>query len=497
MRNRVTLINMATSLALQLCLIAGGLILPRLILRIFGSETNGLVASINQFLSYIVLVEGGLTAVVSAGLYRPLVQHDDAALSAVLVTARRFYSRIGCVFGFYVLALAVLYPLCSGLDFGSTALLVVILGISNLVRYLFALIYQVLLAADKKRYIVSLVQSLIALLGIALSCLSVRMYPSIHLLAAIQGVLALIQPLVYRHYVRRHYAIDWRAVPDKRLLSQRWHGFAINLATFIHNSTDVVVLTLFTDLRTVSVYSVYALATNGMKALVLSLTDGISSVIGLTYAGGDREALEEKMDLYEYTVFLLVFGIFTVGALLITPFVLLYTKGVTDAAYDQPLFGVLLAAAEALYLAARPHMDLAYCANRFREITRPACAEAAINLTVSLILVRPLGLIGVAAGTVAAMLFHMLFYVSFTKKLIPGRKPIRYYGRLLSFLAVSALGALACVRLFPLTDAGVLTWLAHAAVYCVILGAVFAVLSLCFFRKEVRCFARYLKRGDG
>ena len=118
MRNRVTLINMATGLALQLCLIAGGLILPRLILRIFGSETNGLVASINQFLSYIVLVEGGLTAVVSAGLYRPLVQHDDAALSAVLVTARRFYLRIGCVFGFYVLALAVLYPLCSGLDFG-------------------------------------------------------------------------------------------------------------------------------------------------------------------------------------------------------------------------------------------------------------------------------------------------------------------------------------------------------------------------------------------
>ena len=72
MRNRVTLTNMVTGLAQQICLIVSGLILPRLILRCFGSETNGLVASINQFLNYIVLVEGGLSAVVSAGL--PLSQ---------------------------------------------------------------------------------------------------------------------------------------------------------------------------------------------------------------------------------------------------------------------------------------------------------------------------------------------------------------------------------------------------------------------------------------
>ena len=494
MRNRVTLTNMAAGLVLQLCLIASGLILPRLILRCFGSETNGLVASINQFLSYIVLVEGGLTAVVSAGLYRPLVQQDGAALSAVLVTARRLYTRIGCVFVLYVLALAVLYPLASGLALGDTALLVVILGLSNLVRYLFALTYQVLLAADKKRYVVSLVQSLIALLGIALSCLAVRVYPSIHLLAAIQGVLAFLQPLVWRRYVRRHYAVDWRAAADEGLLSQRWHGFAINLATFIHNSTDVVVLTIFTDLFTVSVYSVYALATTGMKTLVLALTDGISSVIGLSYAEGDRGKLEEKMDLYEYTIFLLACGIFTVGALLIRPFALLYTKGVTDAAYDQPVFGVLLVLAEALYLLARPHMDLAYCANRFREITKPACLEAAINLVVSLLLVRPLGLTGVAAGTGSAMLFHLLFYVAFTKKLIPGRRPARYYGKLALFLAASALGALLCARLFPLADASFSAWILHAAAYCVLLGAVYALLSLCFFRRELRYFARYLKR---
>jgi len=488
MENRVTLTNMATGLALQLCLIVNGLILPRLILRCFGSETNGLVASINQFLSYFVLAEGGFTAVVSAGLYKPLVRRDNAALSAVLVTARRFYSRIGCIFVLYILVLIVFYPLASDLDLGYTAPLIAILGLSGLIRYVPAFTYQVLLFADKKRYVVSLAQSLITVLGIVLSCLSVRIYPSIYFLTAVQAVPLFIQPLVYRHYVRRHYAIDWRSMPVENLLAQRWNGLAINLATVIHNSTDVVILTLLTDLRTVSVYSVYALATAGTKALVLSLTDGISSVIGLAYARGVRAEMEEKMDLYEYTIFLLTFMIFTVGSLLITPFVLLYTQGVTDASYNQPFFGILLVSAESLYLFARPQMDLAYCANRFKDISKPACIEAAINLTLSLILIKPLGLIGVAVGTAAAMLYHLVFYVSYTKKLIPGRKPIRYYGRLGLFLSATFLGVPLCLYLFPFSGNTVSAWLLHAVVYCAILGAIYAVLSLLVFRKELRYF---------
>lgn len=494
MKNKVTLTNMITGLALQLCLIVSGLVIPRLILRYFGSGTNGLVASIGQFLSYIGLVEGGVTVVVSAALYKPLVQRDDAALSAVLVTARRFYRRLGCGFLVYALVLAVLYPLAAGLDFVSTASLAAILGLSNLIRFMMALTCQVLLAADKKQYIVSLTQIAITVLGIALSCLSVRLFPSVHLLMGIQGVLSLLQPLLFFRYVRRHYAIDWRAAPDDGLLRQRWNGFAVNLAAFIHNNTDVVVLTLFTDLRTVSVYSVYALATSGMKALILSLTDGLRAVIGQAFARGDRAALEERMDLFEYVILLLVCFVFTVGGLLITPFVLLYTQGVTDAPYKQPLFGAALVAAEALYLLKRPHLDLAYGANRFKEIEKPACIEAAINIVISLILVKPLGLLGVAVGTAAAMLYRLIFQVSYTKRLIPGRRQLRYYGKLALFLAAAGLGALLCRYAFPFAELSVAAWLAHAVVYCAVLGALLALLSLAAFRKELRFFVRYLKR---
>ena len=75
-KKNVTLINAVSSFALQIATIISGFIIPKLILMTFGSEVNGLIASFNQFFGYITLVEGGLTSVVMAKLYKPLVNKD-------------------------------------------------------------------------------------------------------------------------------------------------------------------------------------------------------------------------------------------------------------------------------------------------------------------------------------------------------------------------------------------------------------------------------------
>ena len=47
--------------------------------------------------------------------------------------------------------------------------------------------------------------------------------------------------------------INKKTIEDKELLKDRWNGFSINIAYFIHSSTDVAILTLFTSLSTVSI----------------------------------------------------------------------------------------------------------------------------------------------------------------------------------------------------------------------------------------------------
>ena len=378
MKNKVTLVNMISSLALQICTIISGFIIPKIILSYFGSDTNGLISSLNQFLSYISLLVGGVTGVVAANLYKPLVNGDNQKLSAVVVTSKKFFNKVGAIFIAYTFCLAIVYPLVFKMDFWYVFFLTVILSMNLLVQYMFSITLRTLLNADKKLYIVSFTQIISTILNTILAYVSVKIYPSIHLLKLISGLLFFAQPVIYGRYIRKCYSIDWSAEADNQLLKERWNGFAINLAAFIHNSTDISILTFFTNLATVSIYNIYSLVAVGLKSLVQALTSGINATIGHAYAREDWDELNQKMDLYEYIVFLLVSFLFTVGALLITPFAMLYTSGIYDADYNQPLFGILLLISEALYIVKYPHLNLSYDANKFKEITKPAFVEALV-----------------------------------------------------------------------------------------------------------------------
>ncbi|MBQ3470527.1 polysaccharide biosynthesis protein [Candidatus Saccharibacteria bacterium] len=495
MKRKTTLLNMISALFLQVALMLNGFIIPKLILDAFGSDVNGLVASITQFLQYIALIEGGITGVITAKLYRPLTENDSAKISAILNSAQRFYRRIGYIFIIYAVALAIIYPLAfnTGFSFIYVASLVLILSIYLIIQYMLSLTYKTLLTADKKIYVVSFTQALIRIAEIVLAVLAIKIYPEIHFLKILTGAIFIVQPIVYTRYVNKHYNIDKKVVADNALIKGRWNGFAINTAAFIHNSTDIAVLTIFTNLATVSIYSVYALVTSGIKNIINSLVSSLNPTLGHAYARKDFVDLKQKIDLYEYIVFALVFFVFGVAGLLITPFVMIYTAGLTDADYFQPLFGVLLVIAEALYLLKFPHLNLAYSADKFKEISKPAFIEAGLNIIISVALVPFLGIIGVAIGTIAAMAYRLIFHVYYTSKIVPRWRQWFFYRKLIIFVIATEIGIMVSLTL-PLPENTIFSWLWHAAAYSIIIGIPLVVVSLVFFRPELKYFKHYLKR---
>ena len=496
MKNKATLLNMASGLLLQFCTLISGFIIPRIILSYFGSEVNGLVSSLNQFLSYISLVEGGVSGVIIANLYKPLVDGNNAKLSSVIVTSDKFYKKIGYIFLGYSIVLAVVYPLIFAKDFNFDYVLelTIILSLNLLIQYMFALTLRNVLNADKKIYIANFAQMVITIFNVILALVSVLIYPSIHILKFISGSLFILQPIIFSVYAKKHYSIDWKAKVDNSLIKERWNGFAINFAAFIHSSTDIAILTIFTDLKTVSIYSVYCLVSNGLKNLINACISGVNATVGQAYAKRDYDELNKKMDIYEYVVFIAVFFTFTIAALLITPFVQIYTKGITDTNYYQPLFGILVLISEALYLVKLPHMNLAYSANKFKEITPSAFIEAGLNIVISVVLVSKFGLIGVTAGTIVGMAYRTIFHVHYTSKIVPGRGQSIFYKKFFSFTVIAVCGFMICYKFLPLTNLTVVSWIIYAVIYCVVIGGLYLVLSFAFFKNELQFFVRYLRR---
>src|SRR5690554_5641619 len=103
--------NSVTSPINRIVRIMSGLILPRLILLYFGSETNGLVASIRQFLSIIAFLDLGVGSVVQSALYKPLAKKNYEQINAVLSAARSYFQKIAYILIIYVSALIIFYPI--------------------------------------------------------------------------------------------------------------------------------------------------------------------------------------------------------------------------------------------------------------------------------------------------------------------------------------------------------------------------------------------------
>ena len=211
-KGKVTLLNITSSIIMQIVSVISALIVPRLILETFGSNANGLVSSISQFLNYITLVEGGITGVISANLYRPLVNGDTEKLSSVLTTARSFYRKIGIVFIAYSVVIGLVYPIFvdTGYEYWYIFVLTLVLSIGLMLQYMFSLTYTTLLNADKKVYIVAIVSSILTLANIFLTLIVVKIYPDIIILKFANAVLFALRPLIYGLYIKKHFKINWK-----------------------------------------------------------------------------------------------------------------------------------------------------------------------------------------------------------------------------------------------------------------------------------------------
>ena len=475
-----------------------GFVVPRIILKAFGSEVYGLVSSLGQFLNYITLLEGGVTSVIMAALYKPLANKDDKKVSAVVKAADSFFKRLAFIYIAYSVIVSVVYPLFVKTSFtwGYVCTLSLIISITLFVQYFFSLTYRILITADQKGYVVYIAGIAFTLINIAFTILVVLVFPEIHVLKLFTAIAHLIQPIIYSRYVKKHYGIDKSIECDPQALSQRWDGFGQNLAFFIHSNTDVVVLTVFSTLNNVSVYSVYFMIANALKQLVISISSAIVPSIGNTLVKSNEDAKLKMFDFYEFTIYSITTFCFVCGALLVTPFITIYTSDIHDADYYQPVFGYVLMFAFALYCFREPFVSVTYAAGHFKQTAVLAYVESALNIVLSIILVSQFGLVGVAVGTAVSLLFRMIAHVIYIKKHILHRPIIKWIKSISISLLIVVLSVGASL-LFSVSSAGYLQWFASALIVAIIVLAILIAVYFIFSRNLlIEMFNKIMKKSN-
>lgn len=444
-----TKLNICVSVIHQIFTAVCGLILPRLVLASFGSEANGLIASVTQILSYTVLLEGGIGGVMRAALYKPLADNDTEQLADIFYSGKRFFGKISLFFILFVVVLGAGLKLVihTAFDWPYVFTMVLILGANTYFSYYAAISHRLLLTADQKLYIIQLFQILSTGVNLVLCIVAIRLGAGIHIVKLLTVATALVGPMFFCSYVRKHYSVSAKTQRKTYQLPQRRDGVIHHLAYFVHHNTDVVLLSLFSNLGNVSVYAVYRAVVSVLEQILASISSGIASRIGALWARKEISKLNETVDVYEVCNTALTFSVGVVCYLLILPFVSIYTAGVSDADYDQPVFAALLICGSVAHCLLMPYSVTISAAGHYKETKLGAIGEVSVNLLVSILLVGPLGLIGVTIGTLLAMVFRLFYSVWYLSVDILKRPMWRFFKCILPNLAL----AVALIGIFSAT----------------------------------------------
>jgi len=445
----------------------------------------------------VILLRAGVGGVTRAALYKPLADGDNNQISGIVNATQQFMKKVSAIFSILLLAFAIVYPLMvlDEFDYWFSFSLVIILGISTVAQNYFGITYQMLIQADQRQYIYSSLTIATTILNTIVAAILILSGATIHVVKLGSAIVFIINPIILNLYVRKKYHINKNVAVNNTAISQRWDAFAQQAAAFVNNNTDVIVLTMFANIREVSVYTVYYMVANGLRRIEETLTNGIDAAFGNMIAKKEEDLLRTNVKLMEFIVFSSAGFVFLCGALLIEPFVMVYTKGIDDISYSRIWFGVLMCLNQYLFCVRLPYQMLVEAAGHFKQTRNGAIVECVLNIVISVILVIKWGLIGVTIGTFCALVYRTTQYAIYSSTHILRRK-IWIAGKNVLINIIEAVIVIFIIKCMPVWNVtGYLSWLIYAVVVGMITMFVIGASSFLFYRSEISLLNQKFKNA--
>ena len=498
MRSKKAIYNIVSSLILQIVVLISGFIVPKLIISKFGSDVNGLLSSITQFLAYISLLESGIGPVVKASLYKPIAEKDNKTIKNILKASEKFFRIIALIFVVYLVCLSVVYPFLVQKEFGYlyTLSLVLIISVSTFFEYYFGMTYKLYLQADQKTYVTSIIQIITYILNIIFVVVLVKLNANIQIIKLFSGFAFILRPIIQNIYIKKKYNINLDDADKNYKLDKKWDGLAQHIAAVVHNNTDITILTIFSKLSEVSVYSVYAMITRGVKSIISAFSGGIDASFGDMIAKNENDTLNKSFSTYELFYFTIITIFYTCTIILIVPFVSVYMKNITDANYIRPLFGYLMVISEFVWAIRMPYSSITLAAGHFKETRKGAWVEAITNIVISILLVIKYGIVGVAIGTLVAMLIRTIEFVYHTNKYILKRNIIINVKKII-FVIIETIIIVLIVRFLPINFKfdSYINWIIYAIIVFIIASIITIGINLIVYKDDKKNLKQLLNKN--
>lgn len=451
-KTKSTIKNASVSILLQIVVVLAGLMTKSLIIRNYGREVDGVIVTVNMLHSYLNLVAIGLSTASIQALYAPLARNNWEEINSVMSASNHFYNKTANIFSMLVVVVSAGYAVFmrNELPAWLTAGSVLVMGLSGSIEYYLYDKYQVFLTADQKLYVVTSVTLFGTIVQTVLKLVLASLQINILLVQLIPAVIYFLRVLFLMFYVKRKYPLlNRKAKPNYQALNKRWSVFMHQIAGLVVNNTDVLMLTLVTKNPVlISIYGMYNLVFSNLFTLMSnSFSHGALASFGQLIATDDMENVRKGYSGYEFSYYFIVAVIYSITAVMILPFIRIYSKNFGDGpSYFDPLIAFLFVVISLANNLRVPGVTMISAKGHFKETQNRALIEAAINLISSFLLVWKLGIYGVLLGTVLSFAYRTIDIILYSNKKILQQPAGRTLKRGLTSVVIVIASVVVCYR---------------------------------------------------
>jgi Membrane protein involved in the export of O-antigen and teichoic acid len=502
-RTQNSFFNILTNYGSQLLIVLLNFLTRTVFIKELGTSYLGIEGLFTNVLSVLSLVELGFGTSIVFKLYKAIEDNDHPRMRILLDFYRKVYMIIGCVVMVLGLCLLPFLPLLIKdyerfYELGLNAVVVFIIYLFNsAASYWFFAYKTAFVTAQQKNYQLTVVGYAITLAAALAQILVLVWFHNFLLYLAVQIFFVIARNCVYALICDKKYPYIKEKPPEQiskeerhSILKDCYSLLLYKLNIVVVNASDNIVLSAFLGLDTVGLYFNYLTVKTSIIYMLNSVVNSLSASLGSLNAIGNIKWSQLMFRVVNFLSFW-IYGVGSIGvAVLLNDFIHCWIgeKFIVDSfSYNgvtvfTPV--ALLCGIEVYVRGQQAYLDVyRETMGLFQQMKYRPVVSIIVNLIISLVTVKYLGIAGCVLGTVVSYLFVNMVIDPRVIHKYGLKQPIRPYRfRQLLYMGVTIAAGVVCWYLCGLIHIdGWFGFITHGIV-CVIVSCV--IFTLCFFRTQ-------------
>lgn len=215
---------------------------------------------------------------------------------------------------------------------------------------------------------------------------------------------------------------------------------------------------------------------------------------GDVIARGEKENLQKTYKEFEYTYYIIITIVYSVTAIMIMPFINIYTKGINDANYNQVLLGILFTINGLLFNLKTPQGMLVISAGLYKETRIQNLIQALIIVVGGVILAPSLGLAGILIASCLSNLYRDVDLAFFIPKHITNLPPRKSIIRMIIVVLLSIILCIPFIIGINIESDGYLMWMIQALIITTYATIIIVVINYLIDKEQFKIVLERIKR---